>query len=341
MESKTLASERRKLFLNFVDYFVMTNRRLFLHGKPYFISFRTEEGLPFVPVEFMNAILTSCLAKALQLYPQTLIGFCFEPNHAHVTLVCENPETMPSFVGYVKQESAHAVNRLLGRKRKTVWADDYDAPIVLDKDKFLEKYAYTVLNPVKDGLVRSMDKYPGVSSYSMLMNRKSTKSVLMISRDSVPQLRQPHAPYRENQEVMERLRRQNHKECQLEIDHVGWKRCFPETADLSDAEVYELMLEYVQGAEKDYRAEHAGSAYPILHSESMLRSYRPEKFGRKSLCLSTVSELSKEYIAFFRDLAEQARETYLRWRDGETHLRFPPGMFAPCMPRVANQLATD
>ena len=95
------------------------------------VSFRTEEGLPFVPVRFINEIFWSNLAKAQRLYPQRICNFMVEPNQIHMILLIDNPENAYKFIGYVKQETAHALNRLLGRRRKTVWVEDYDAPTIL------------------------------------------------------------------------------------------------------------------------------------------------------------------------------------------------------------------
>ena len=91
--------------------------KLFISGTTISVSFRTKEGLPFVPVSFINEIIWSNLAKAQSKYPVKIIWITFEANHAHMLLRVTNPELISAFVGYVKQETSHALNRLLDRKK--------------------------------------------------------------------------------------------------------------------------------------------------------------------------------------------------------------------------------
>lgn len=47
----------------------MHNPRFLLPGKIHFITFRTEEGLLFVPMRFMNILIHSALARFQRLCP--------------------------------------------------------------------------------------------------------------------------------------------------------------------------------------------------------------------------------------------------------------------------------
>ena len=219
-----------------------SNRRLFINGTAVMVSFRTEEGLPFVPVSFINEIFWSNLAKAQRLYPQRICNFMVEPNQIHMILLIDNPENAYKFIGYLKQETAHALNKLLGRRRKTVWVEDYDAPTILDLDKFLKQYAYCLLNPVKDRLIDSMNNYPGVSSFQMLQHRTHTRECIVISRDSIPSLSNPTKPWKEDKAVLELLTSENPEKTTLYLSLYDWKHCFQESRELSDQEAHQLLL---------------------------------------------------------------------------------------------------
>jgi REP element-mobilizing transposase RayT len=97
--------------------------------------FRTEEGLPFVPLQFINTLICSALARAQLLYPVTIICFVVQANHVHLLVRVTDPELISMFIGYFKAESAHYLNRLLNRRQRTVWAERFDSPAVLDIDK--------------------------------------------------------------------------------------------------------------------------------------------------------------------------------------------------------------
>ena len=318
-------------------------RKFILPQSLILVTFRTEEGLPFVPLPFMNEIIWSAIAKAQYLYPVTICGFNFEANHAHFLLYVTNPELIPLFVGYVKQETSHALNRLLGRRQHTVWAEDYDSPAILDFDQVLRRFAYVLLNPVKDNLVSSMDSYPGVSSWELFSSRRTTRSCLCIKRDSVPTLHNPHRPWREADSVLETFKEKNQTERHVILSPYAWKHLFPETAGLSDDEVHSLLLKAIQEQEQHYLKanKEAGSSPPPLSSlthVSLLKPYTPSTYGKRMVCLSSSVPLRKAFIQLYRSLCAAAREALERWRAGDWLHPFPPGMFPPALPRRANLL---
>ena len=176
----------------------MRNPRLLVPGAIHFITFRTEEGLPFMPLPFINMLICSALARAQKLYPVRIICFVVQANHVHMLIRVCDPQSVSKFIGYFKAESANYLNRLLNRRQRTVWEERFDSPIVLDLDKALQIFAYCSLNPVKDGLVNSMSEYPGVASYSHLLERRNFIPAKSIPRSKVPSLKDPHRPQREN-----------------------------------------------------------------------------------------------------------------------------------------------
>ena len=82
-------------------------------------------------------------------------------------LVVKNPDHVPSFIRHFKTESAHMLNRILGRRKRTIWCDGYDSPLVLTLRRALVALAYLYANPAKDNLVPTIDTYPGFSTWSM------------------------------------------------------------------------------------------------------------------------------------------------------------------------------
>ena len=318
-----------------------SNRKLFLNGTTVMVSFRTEEGLPFVPVTFINEIFWSNLAKAQQLYGQRLCTFAVESNQVHMILLVDNPESVYKFVGYLKQETSHAINRFLGRKRKTVWVDGYDSPTLLDLKTFLKEYSYCLLNPVKDRLIDSMEHYPGVSAWNMLQSRQSTRECMVIARDSIPLLSHPHQPWKDDQAVMEFLASQNPKKATLEVALYDWKKCFPESSELTDDQAHQLLLGEIERFLEELKVVFAGKP-PVssdprrLTHQSMLRPYMPKKFGKKMICLASDKLLRIPFIEAFKALSILADEVLLAWRKGDTSRKFPSGLFPPCMPMLSN-----
>jgi hypothetical protein len=315
------------------------NRKEFIPGTFIFVTFRTEEGLPFVALPFMNMLLESAIARAQKLYPVVLCGYTFEPNHAHLTIRVTDPELVPNFIGYVKAEAAHYLNRLLGRKQHSVWAERYDSPPVLDLAKALQKFAYGLLNPVKDRLEAEMLKYPGVSSYQLLRERKETKLVRDIPRSKVPKLKDPRRPYRENHRMVEYFGSDEFEEIEIHVDPTAMRLCFEKSRQATKEEFYDTLCDYIDLAEAGLRKER-GSA-PVLGAKrlqqaSILATHTPPSNGRRMICLGSNGEERAAFIRRFRALHQRCREVLERWRLGYTWEPFPPGMFPPSQPRMAN-----
>lgn len=99
------------------------NRKYFVNRSVHLVTSRTEEGLPIVASFLLNFIIWGILARARGKFRVRICHFVFLANHFHMLIVVDNPEHVPAFVGYVKCEIAHAINRLLGRRRKTIWME--------------------------------------------------------------------------------------------------------------------------------------------------------------------------------------------------------------------------
>ena len=132
--------------------------KILLPKSAVFISTRIQEGLPLVPTCYMQLILQSILARAQSKYKVSVCHFLFMSNHLHMLLVVNNPDEVPAFMDMIKTESAHAINRLLGRRQRTVWCSGYDSPPVLTLEDIILKINYIYTNPQSADLVDTIDR---------------------------------------------------------------------------------------------------------------------------------------------------------------------------------------
>ena len=319
-------------------------RIYYKNNAVHFVSTRTEEGLPFVPTRYMNMIIWNALARAQSLYPMVAIcGFVFLFNHFHMVIVIEDPEQASLFIKHVKQEISHCVNRLLGRRQHTIWHRKYDGPPVLDYKKLQVVLAYIYMNPVEAGLVDSIDKYPGVSSWEMLKSGKYRSWHPVFSRDSVPKLSNPHHPEKEEASVCQTLRESSFGSFMFELKPFAWKSCFYDIQNMSETELLHDIQSEVQKKELQAAEERLKNKVTVVGSQnlkiqSMLRAYTPKKHGKRMICLASDKKLRVEYITFFKEIVARANEVYGRWKIGDYSVEYPPGLFPPARPRCANLL---
>jgi hypothetical protein len=68
-------------------------------------------------------------------------------------------------------------------------------------------------------------------------------------------------------------------------------------------------------------------------------TYRPRRRGRRMWCLSEKRSVRVEFIRFFKALMQKARAVRERWKLGDVTVPYPPGLYPPSMPKLANVLA--
>ena len=319
-------------------------RKYFVNNSAVFVSTRTEEGLPFVPTEFMNLIIWGILAKAQSLYPRvTVCSFLFMLNHFHMLIVVDDPEQVSPFIGYIKQETSHCVNRMLGRRQKTIWKAEYDSPTVLDHTKVLDVLTYIYTNPIAAGLVCHIDEYPAVSSWELMKNQRHISWHYVFTRDSIPKLQNPVHPDRENSKVCQQLVDSSKTALMFRFDPFAWKKCFDETKNIPDSELMAELVDRIREKEKEYEAERIRTKSFVagdqsLISASMLRQYTPKKFGRRMICLASDRRLRVHFITFFKAISKKAKEIFYKWKKNDFSGEFPVGLFMPPYPRTLNRL---
>lgn len=306
-------------------------RKCFVHGTTVAITFRTEEGLPLVASAYMRVILESILARAQSLYSVTICHFIVMPNHIHMLIVIEAPEVVPDFVAYVKRESAHAINRLLGREKHTVWCEGYDSATVLDAQKAIDTIVYIYTNPQRAHLVEKIETYPNLSSWEPFLQGGGKISRLKIMRDSIPVLPTRTLSLNEQQHLAQELEAKGTVEYRLVIEPDTWMSSFTELSNSSVRDINAEIVRRVREEEetlKQHRTQPVQGAH-ALRLADIRKGYVPRKRARRMICLASSKELRKTYLSWYRELCCQANEVLKRWKVGDWLAKLPPGFFIP------------
>lgn len=296
--------------------------KCFIHNTLVEVCFRTEEGLPLIPAPYMQLLLTTHLARAQTLYPVEIPHFIVMGNHIHIMFVVGDPENIPAFIEYFKRESAHTINRLLGRRRRTVWIDRYDSPVILDAEKAIDRIVYFYANPLKANLVATIDDYPNLNSWQAFLNGGQTITCARIARDSISALPKRAMSFVEQEKLADSLRACGKEECTLILSPNAWLKCFRETRDSDPTEIKERIIKEIRLTEQEHRDTRKVSCVGAhaLKLQPIWKLHTPLKYGRKMICLASTAALRKPYIKWFRERCALV--------DSRTHT-YPGGMFAP------------
>jgi hypothetical protein len=326
-----------------VDLCMARDLKYHPHGEVLFITSSTEVGLLFLCNPLCTAILKSCLTAALAKYKVRLCHYMIEPNHFHIIIVVEDPEDVPNFIKYFKAESAHRINRVLGRKKRTVWCEGYDSPIVLTPLRALVAIAYLYANPAKDGLTYNIDEYEGVNSWRMFTTGNLSEENKLIPRDEFTYL--PTSNQNERGYAIEaaRVLATTEQKETLTIEPNAWLETYGITDPKEQLKWNSKVVERVRKLEE--RAEKARKRTgrrPIgthrLRNQKFDLTRESSRSGKRMNCLSEKRSERVKFMQFFRQKMYEAREVVRRWAKGDFSVPYPPGFHAPCMPRLANMM---
>ena len=307
------------------------NPKCFIHGTVLDVTFRAEQDLPLVASEYMQLILKGIFARAQSLYPVTICHFLVMANHIHMILVVRDPAAVKDFVGTIKKESAHAVNRLLGRRKRTIWCDGYDSPQILDPDKVMERIVHIYTNPQRANLEDRIERYPNFNSWQAFLRGGIEQKVRRIPRCVISKLPKTTLTLAEQRRVAVKLLEESIHGGTLFIDPDAWLNCFAETKGANAERYKRETIARVRAEENrlDKMRKHPVLGAAELRLQPMDRPHLPKKFGIRMICLSSFKELRVTFIDWYKKRCGEATEAIAGWKVGDWLAKFPPGFFLP------------
>jgi hypothetical protein len=261
-----------------------------------------------------------------------------------MVLVVENPDHVQGFMRHFKTESAHALNRILGRRKRTIWCEGYDSPVVLTPVRTLSTLSYLYSNPAKDNLEESIDKYPGVSSWKMFRSGEHTKKWKRIRRPAYRVLgRHEHTLEGYTREA-KRLESDSHETCSFTLEPNAWLDAFGISDPEERAHYNKRLVERVRTIEERAARIRAREKKRVIGAHNLKHatfnlSYLSNRSGKRMWCLCEKRSLRIRFIMFLKQLIEKAKLVQENWRLGDYSLPYPLGLYPPSMPKLAEPLS--
>jgi hypothetical protein len=308
-----------------------------------FCTFSLEEGLLLLANPLCLAIVKSCLARATELYPVRICHIIVEATHIHLVLVVIDPSHVEAFFRYFKTESAHMINGLLGRNKRTLWCEGYDSPIVLTPTRALIAIAYLYSNPAKDNLETSIDRYPGFSSWKMFQSGKLTRKWKRLRRPQFTPITRDASNLRGYTKFAEEIVAASEDLQTFTLEPNAWMEAFGYDSPEQQQQINEQLIARIRLLEERAEKKRVRDRKRVLGRERLMTqvfdtTYRPKRKGRRMWCLSEKRSVRVGFIRFFKALMQKARAVRARWRLGDVTLPYPPGLYPPSMPKLANAL---
>ena len=314
-------------------------RKIHYHKAVLFVTMSIEEGLLLLCNPLLQTLLKSALARAQTLHPVKICHFLFEATHVHMIVAVDNPDDVKGFAERFKTESAHYINRLLGRPKRTVWCDGYDSPVLLTAADVIDKIVYLYTNPAKDCLEDSIANYPGLSSWSMFEKGIHQKIWAWIPRNAVRSVKNQYLTIKDCHALAGEMLAKAHEQMSFKLEPNIWMDYMGIHSTTVQAENNAKIVRCIKERENEYRKKRLAVHKGVVGKERLLREqldpgHQPDRKGRRMWCICCDKELRRRFISFIKELVLRAREVYKSWCMGNYNQPFPPGLYPPAMPKL-------
>ena len=326
------------------------NPKIFFNNSVHFVTTSVEDGLMFPPNPLINEIMVRCLAHAQSLHPVTICDILIEPTHVHLILQVIDPQDAADFMERFKCESAHAVNRLLGRKKKTVWCEGYDSPLIEDAQTLIDRIAYIYENPAKDNLEESVRDFPGLNTFALRealaegeeFTEKEFQTALFARSDIKPL---PKGKKLTQLDFM-RIRRQLIKDkppIAFTVSPNAWMKRFGILSKEDQQRSNQQIVAELTTREEKHQKRRNSEGKRVLGASKLKNTpvgapYIPERTGYKMLTHSLDKATRIRTITWMRELIQKGKTVLEKWRSGDFSVRYPLGLFPPTGIRIAEPI---
>ena len=295
-------------------------------GQHYLVTTRCHQARFFLrPDREFNDALLEWLARAQQHFPLLrMLAVCVLSNHLHLVVRDEDGE-LAAWASYFLGHLARAVNRIRGRSG-CCFERRYSAEPILDDEALLDRLVYVVTNPVKAGLCKRVQDWPGVVLFAPDGEAREIP-VSWVDRNP-----------RRFARIRARLRGESPpKDDAFRVQGSLVIDPLPSTdASRCDAEAVGAAIEARERelGEERRRAGRKTLGRKRVLSQSWRSAPRQPKRSPRPLCHAADPNLRRRFREGFDEFVSLFSEASERFRLGQTNVSFPDWCYPPGLPLI-------
>ena len=305
---------------------------------------RAREGLPLPPNEVTNQLLTGILARTQRDEKVTLCNFVEMNNHVHQHCIPNAPEKHTKFYMEYQKKVTDTVRRLTKRSRLNLWEKRPSVIQLAELEDAVQRLVYIFLNPAKASLEKSIDDYPGLTTWKAFTTCEASvdaevrvkaywtpvsclESLPAGNRISPACEKAMAARLRESEDTVQ---------YELVIKPLAWLKIYGVTNPSRIEKIRQRIISEVYAGEAKLAKErlergHAVIGAQRLRHQEYLKLHTPKKKARNIFLICGNHSLRPTLIKVFQDIFAACRKCYLALKAGLPH-EWPPGTFIPWVP---------
>jgi len=318
--------------------------RVVFENSLYEIVPRAREGLPLPPNEVTNQLLTGVLARTQRDQKVTLCNFVEMNNHVHQHCIPKEAHQHAKFYMEYQKKVTDTVRRLTKRSRLSLWEGRPSVIKIAELEDAIQRLIYIFLNPAKASLERSIDDYPGLTTWKAFTTcdasvdaevRIQAYWTPVSSLESLPSGNRLSPAC--DKAMAARLREaEDVVPYELVIKPLAWLKVYGVTDSTQIERIRKRIIREVYAGEAKLARERLKQGRGILGAQRLrhqeyLAPHTPKKRERNIFLICGNHLLRSALIRVFQDIFATCRTSYLALKVGLPH-EWPPGTFIPWVP---------
>jgi len=312
--------------------------------KMFDLCFRSLQGLPLPARSLTTLLIESIIGRLLRTEDVIVCSYVWMSNHVHMQLFSLDCSVLTSFHGMLKKNLTDFLKRLLSLSRLHLWDGETTLGEVLDLQAGIDRIVYTYLNPVRAGLVRSIDQYSGCNTWREFLRAEPNldsyieKDVPWILAPDIEPLSQENPSLSEERRLCSVLRenaakRRTHT---IRIYPFKWLQAF----NISSSEDIERVRREIVSRVRAEEQRLSSAKEPIQRIEGYVvtAAYLPPKKSRKVFMYGSTREVRMAHLNLFHSFVACCRQCYEMLKQWVRQIPWPPECFIPPAPRLCNAL---
>lgn len=312
--------------------------------KMYDLCFRSLQGLPLPARALTTLLIESIMGRLLRSEDLVVCGYVWMSNHVHMQVFSLDCVALTHFHERLKKRLTDFLKRLLNISHLRLWDTRTNVGEVLDLQAAVDRIVYTYLNPVRAGLVSSIEDFKGCNTWREFLsapadvNTVIEKQVPWILATDIAPLSQENPSLSEEFRLIDSLRevaseRDTHT---VRIMPFKWLEAFNITESSKIEEIRQHIIRRVRQGEEELVTKKA----PLRRLEGFVVSdkYIPQKRERKIFMYASSKELRWSHLLRYRRFVAQCVKCYQLMKLGAEKIPWPPDCFRPPSPKLCNAL---
>lgn len=322
----------------------MRKRRMLRSKKMYDLCFRSLQGLPLPARALTTLLIESIMGRLLRSEDVIVCSYVWMSNHVHMQVFSLDCKALINFHGRLKKTLTDFLKRLLTISRLHLWDDDTTLGAVLDLEAAIERVVYTYLNPVRAGIVRSIDDYKGCNTWKEFLsvppdvNAVVEKEVPWVLATDIEPLSHDNPSLSEERSLIDLIQERTSSRVRqtVRIMPFKWLQVFNVIEPAQIEEIRKRIITRVREEE----ARLSPKKVPPRRIEGFIVTnvYIPRKKERKIFMYCSCKELRLAFLSEYRRFIRKCIQCYQLMKRGATDIPWPPACCRPPTPHLCNAI---